>query len=130
MIDAFRQVFSAKPRKQVCSPLLPARQPDSAAAHLQRQRLRHGARYLRPGDQGDDDLIDDMLNRGFDVTNHQQMTITLRGFDSIYVRYDLSRGLEHELENGKPVVMCTQNPCNRGRAVMIVAEGQTPRETL
>ena len=136
VIDAFRQVFSpAKPRKQILQvPYFT--QLDNLTQPLRTCNASSCAmalEYLRPeAIQGDDDLIDDMLNRGFDVTNHQQMTITLRGFglESVF-RYDLSReALEHELENGRPVVM---GILHKGPATeawgghMIVAVGTDPQ---
>ena len=64
--------------------------------------------YLRPGEiSGDDELVDEIWNRGFDFTNHQQMTLVLRSFglESMF-RYDMTRGqLMKELESRRPVVM-------------------------
>lgn len=110
-VAAFANTFSPKPKiatlsvpfySQLDNTHAPLRtcNPSSCAMALE---------YLRPGAiKGDDNrLVRAFLDRRFDFTNHQQMTIVLRSFgcESVF-RYDLSKEkLKDEIKSGRPVVI-------------------------
>ena len=136
VIDAFRKVFSPERQRKLILQVpffsqldnlrMPQRtcNPSSCAMCLE---------YLRPyAISADDELIDDILEKGFDVSNHQALTIILRsyGVESVF-RYDLTRAkLEEELKSGRPVVM---GILHKGPATeawgghMVVAVGLDPQ---
>ena len=121
IIEAFRRVFSPVPSKASILQV-------PFFSQLDNLRMAHRTcnpsscamclEYFNPGAiESDDDLVEEFIRRGVDVTNHQQMTIILRSFglQSVF-RYDLTKaGLLSELECKRPVVM---GILHRGPATM------------